>query len=226
MFFGYLKRLFGHYIAMKVCRAYNVGSQGGAEGSTLFWLTDRCGRFRSGKAMRYGEDGHRLKINGAACVSWAHSLLGRKDFVYASCLFGEHLAAANPQATLYLFESEKTALMFTAYMVYCNKGQHVFYHQVALATGGSGALKASPWEMDRERYKLNILRDREVVLVPDADAVDKWRGYGVDLKPYVRNIRLVDLRYMPVGLSGSQDYADYVERTMNNARCTMHDTRL
>lgn len=215
--FGYLAGLFGHDIALKVCRAYNVGSRGGAEGSTLFWLTDRRGRFRSGKSMRYGSDGHRLKIKGAACVSWAHSLLGLKDFVYASCLFGEHLAAANPDARLYIFESEKTALMFTAYMVYSNKGQHVFHEQVALATGGSGALKTSSWEMDCGHYKLNILRGREVVLVPDADAVDKWSRYSVDLKPYVRDIRVVDLRRMPVGLSGSEDYADYVEREMRKA---------
>lgn len=215
--FGYLSGIFGHDIALKVCRAYNVGSRGGAEGSTLFWLTDRCGRFRSGKAMRYGPDGHRLKIDGAPCVSWAHSLLGLKDFVYASCLFGEHLAAANPEATLYIFESEKTALMFTAYMVYCNKGQHVFHEQVALATGGSGALKMSPWEMGRRHYKLNILSGRRVVLVPDADAVEKWKGYSVDLNPYVHDIRVIDLRRMPTALSGSEDYADYVEREMRKA---------
>ena len=71
----------------------------------------------------------------------------------------------------------------------------------------------------------NILRNREVLLIPDAGRVDKWVdkwGGRVDkwvdkwmadasaLAVISRSVQVVDVRLPPFGLTGSDDIGDFL----------------
>lgn len=55
----------------------------------------------------------------------------------------------------------------------------------------------------------NILRDREVLLIPDADRVDKWvdkwMADASALAVIYQSVQVVDVRLPPFGLTGSDD---------------------
>ena len=149
-------------------------------GMTIFWQMDDQGRLRTGKMMRYKEDGHRMKDKGYN-RDWIHSALRRKRFdtnpwphpnifnpdkqEMKPCLFGLHLLnkfrSKGVEQTVCLVESEKTAiLMAIAY------GNHA--KQVWMATGGMSYIS-------REMLQPLIDQRRRIILYPDRDGIDQWR---------------------------------------------------
>ncbi len=181
--------------------------------ATLFALMDAQGRFRSAKVIAYGSDGHRLKNRrGVPPVGYLHSLLRLPLFVYEGCYFCSHLATDYPEATLLMVESEKTALMLN--MMIDWSGQWGRY--VALASGGASALRHDPAMRGRETYRTAVLRRRRVVLLPDADMVERWQADGATLRDVCKEVRLVDVRRAPYCLSGSMDMADYIEKLLKS----------
>ena len=166
----------------KVLADYCVGH--GKNGHTIFWQMDEHGDLRTGKMMKYREDGHRDKLS-AWNFDWIHSTLSRHwdeekhemtdeppypfphlydpDKQEAQLtFFGMHLLNKYPHATVNIVESEKTAvLMAIAY------GNHAT--QIWMACGGLEMLSA-------ERLKPITCQGRQIVLFPDRDGVDKWRA--------------------------------------------------
>ena len=209
----------------KVLADYCVGH--GKNGHTIFWQMDDHGDLRTGKMMKYREDGHRDKVS-AWNFDWIHSTLSRHwdedkhemtdeppypfPHLYdpdkqEPCLtfFGMHLLDRYPHATVNIVESEKTAvLMAIAY------GNHAT--QVWMACGGLEMLS-------RERMKPIIDQGRKVVLYPDRDGIAKWKtkakqiGYDqihVDTDPVLKWWRERD--------GDKADIADVVVRILNERK--------
>ena len=133
----------------------------------IFWQIDINGKVRTGKIMKYGEDGHRIK--DAYGVNWVHAKMKKDgllpdDWELTQCLFGEHLLnwSMNKNKIVALVESEKTALIGAA-----------FYPQyIWLATGGKSQMAVE---------KLKVLSGRTVILFPDVDGYEEWTERAKEL---------------------------------------------
>lgn len=101
------------------------------------------------------ETGHRVK-EPQAFVSWAHSELKLQDFHLKQCLFGEHLLK-NSSSPVMLVESEKTAVVMS----------HFIPDYIWLATGGKNGCFNSE--------AMQVLKSREVTLIPDLGATEQWK---------------------------------------------------
>lgn len=154
--YGYLGLILGWNVTMRVFLEYHVGTSRKWNGSsTVFWQVDIEGNVRSGKIMLYDRtSGHRVK-DGFSRISWAHTELNIPDFHLSQCFFGEHLLRIYPDRTVAIVESEKTAIVASAYM-----GDLLW-----LASGGKhGCLQA----------RLTILKNRRIILFPDSKAFNEW----------------------------------------------------
>lgn len=156
--FSFLSQWFGEAETVRLFRLYNVGVSRLLGVSTIFWQVDINGSVRTGKIMRYSSDGHRVKKDGTANFQWMHRLIAQSDFNLVQCFFGEHLLKVMPDAKVMIVESEKSAII----------ASHFYPHYVWLASGGSsGCLNT---------VASQVLRGREVWLVPDLDAEEYWRA--------------------------------------------------
>lgn len=146
---------------------YCVGTsiQGATQGWTIFPQIDEQLRVRDMKLMAYKEDGHRNKELPYS-FNWMHSMLeksgrfNRDAHHIEHCLFGLHLTAAYPKAEVCIVESEKSALICSAFT---NPNERIW-----LATGGKSGLNPSMIQplIDMNRY---------IVLFPDVDGTDYWQ---------------------------------------------------
>jgi hypothetical protein len=165
--FQYLVCVFGRSRVAEAFEAYRVGTT--KTGDAIFWQIDTMGRVRSGKIMRYKEDGHRDKNTPP---TWTHTKLMKSgrlsgDYQLTQCLFGEHLLT-DTQKVVCLVESEKTAIIGSICMNSC----------VWVACGGASNLNG----------RLRSLKGRKVVVFADIDAVGQWseavavaRAQGYDI---------------------------------------------
>lgn len=199
----------------KMLADYHVGHS--RNGMTIWWQIDEQGRVHTGKLMRYGPDGHRVKSKGYNS-DWIHSTLaraGRTDIYdetkqeMKQCLFGLHLLgryrSEDTNQTVCIVESEKTALLMA--IAYGNNAK-----QVWMACGGLDLL--SP-----ERLEPLIKQHRRIVLYPDRDGIDAWRQKARELK-YDRiavDVRAVTEWWKPED-GPKADIADVVVRMINNPR--------
>ena len=171
----------------EVLNHYAVGCS--RQGMTVFWQMDEKGQLRTGKMMRYREDGHRDKSQGYN-FDWIHSALSRTKKTYdsegniiaegplphpelydpdkqemVSCFFGLHLLDKYKRKgidqTVKIVESEKTALLMA--IAYGNHAK-----QVWMACGGLENLS-------RDKLKPLIDQGRRIILYPDRDGIEKWR---------------------------------------------------
>ncbi len=122
----------------------------------IFWQIDINGKVRGGKIMGYGEDGHRT-----GQTSWVHSKLKAmgqltNNFEVTQCFFGEHLLAQRKDDTVCLVESEKSAVVLAM----------LFPEFVWVASSGCGGLS---------REKLEVLKDRHVIVYPDSGEYNNWK---------------------------------------------------
>ena len=151
----YLSSIFGTEKMYSIINRYYIGTAD--NGSTIFWQVDQFGRIRTGKAMKYDENGHRSK-EGIGNVTWVHSMLNIPDFHLLQCLFGLHLIRNN-DAPICIFESEKTAIILSYY----------FFDSICLATGGCQNLNAALFAP---------LKSRDVLLFPDNGKYEEWAEKG------------------------------------------------
>ena len=88
-------------------------------GAAVFWQVDINGCIRTGKVMRYGNDGHRIKADGVASITWIHRMKAiadsQPDFNLVQCFFGEHLLSVYPDSKVMIVESEKSAIIASHY---------------------------------------------------------------------------------------------------------------
>ena len=157
---AYMERTFDPVIAEGLVFEYNLGVTNNL--STIFYQQDCNGRFRGGKIIGYDpKTGHRLK-NTKCPVTWVHPIFKRHGYIPADwemtqVLFGEHLIDKYPDNIICLVEAEKSAVFCAGLMP----------EYLWVATGGKTQLG------DR----LNVLRGRRVIAIPDVDAFEAWSSY-------------------------------------------------
>lgn len=136
---------------------YKVGVT--KDGATIFPQIDVEGRCRTAKIMCYSTTtGHRVKDYTGA-IDWIHSRMKKSgdlptDWKLTQCLFGEHLLTKHPEQPVAVVESEKTAVICSAFIP----------NYVWVATGGKSQLNA----------RLNVLKGRKVIVFPDSDGYEEW----------------------------------------------------
>lgn len=162
---------------------YQLGAT--RDGGVIFWQIDKAGRVRTGKIMHYTADGHRTQhFNFVHAIMKNQGLLP-SDWTLTQCLFGEHLLATNSDKTVYLVESEKTAIICSIY----------YPQYLWLATSGCKGINEA---------KLAPLKNRIVKVIPDSGVYDKWKEvlaqtegikYSIvkDLENYPPNTDIADL---------------------------------
>lgn len=150
-------RLFGADMADNALLSYFTGYSKHYNGKAcIFWQIDHTGEIRGGKIMQYNpETFKRVKdFPGVPAVDWVHYREKKatgKEFKQRQCFFGEHILTEDPGKPVYIFESEKTAVICSLY----------FPDAVCLATGGSAATQLRHYNM------FKVLQGRNVLLFPD-----------------------------------------------------------
>lgn len=157
--YQYLSTVFGKEEAERLFALYKVGTSKKWDGSTVFWQIDINGNVRTGKIMKYdSKSGHRIK-DPHSMVTWVHSELKLPDFTLRQCFFGEHLLTDTTRNKMVaIVESEKTAII----------ARHFISDFVWLATGGMNGCF--------NKETVEVLKGREVILVPDLGAMNKWKA--------------------------------------------------
>ena len=159
-----LMRMFRPEAVAWIAEEYRLGcySMNGLDDYTVFPSIDLHGRVCNLKVQHYDSD-----PSSSRCVHcdqtaywlgkiWAHEgrLPANAEF-RSDCLFGEHLLPRYPNSIVALVESPKNALF----------GALDFPQLTWVATGNKGNLK---------RQSLQPLKGRDVIVVPDCDAVEEW----------------------------------------------------
>ena len=156
--YTYLAGTIGRDNTERLFRLYNVGTSKKWQGATVFWQVDAAGKVRGGKIMGYdSKTGHRIKLPHPH-VCWVHSELGLTDYHLTQCFFGEHFLPLYPDRTVVVVESEKTAII----------AAHFMPDVIWIATGGKSVCF-------NERA-VQVLTDRDVILMPDLGATNEWRS--------------------------------------------------
>ena len=146
---------------------YCVG--GWIDGRVCFWYIDHEGVPRSAKLMTYNG----IKRDKTHNPGWLYNQDGVRqvckpdDHEILKPLFGAHLLKKYPNAVVNVVESEKTALIMSAY--YGNLDS-----QLWLACGGLS-------HMNIDAMQPLIDQGRKVWLWPDKDGVKKWRDMAEKL---------------------------------------------
>ena len=135
-------------------------------GWTFFPMVDMEHRLLNGKMMAYQPDGHRIKDRYASDWLTAKQRKAKKldeeKYDTWKCLFGMHLVPVFPTAEICIVESEKTALICSAFTD-PNK-------RLWLATGGKQFLNP-------QAIMPLIELDRNIVLYPDIDGYPVWTKF-------------------------------------------------
>lgn len=161
----------------------------GAHGECIYPQFDGQ-NVRTAKAILYGQDGHRVKVeDGGLPVWWLHKSPTVRQYTsdkeLRQCFFGQHLLTLYPNAKVYVVEAEKTAVMMAA------TDSKPMKERIWLACGGSQMLKGA--------IDLMPLMGRYVTLMPDDGQYWNWRrtaeAYGwkcIDIAPLKTRHHLPD----------------------------------
>ncbi len=167
----FLDSAFGKDIVNHLINMYKIGTSSlYSGGTTIFWQIDINDNIRTGKLIKYDNEGHRIK----GCNNWIHAVKKLNNFNLNQCFFGEHLLKYMPDCKVGIVESEKTAIMLAAFLP----------EMVWLASGGAEGINDD---------KVKALKGREVTLFPDASnngaIYQKWRKkakrYGFEISDYL-----------------------------------------
>lgn len=185
------------------CEEYRIGryTMWGFDNCTVFPNIDWRGRVCNLKVQHYDADvesarfGHSQKNQCYMLASiWKNSgKLSPTGCYEAKCLFGEHLLMHYPDITVALVESPKNAIY----------GALAFPKMLWIATGN---------KMMLQRRYLEPLRARDIIVIPDADAVQDWTNTVRGMKD-LANFTVSDfcLRHAPEGQTNF-DIADYLQQ--------------
>jgi hypothetical protein len=192
-FVQYLLDAFDFDVVYQLICRYRIGTARYWKGSTVFWQIDTEGFVRTGKVMLYDtKTGKRVK-KPFNHITWVHTLLAGESSMVSSesavvsgtsgnthnspvtihnfklrqCLFGEHLLKEFPDKPVAIVESEKTAIIASAY-------NDSF---VWLAAGSVNNLNTEICKP---------LRGRTVILYPDLGAYDKWTAKARHLQSHLK----------------------------------------
>lgn len=197
----FLKKYWPEKELREVTKRYRLGSTKNRE--IIFPQIGKEGFCHTGKIMNYGSDGHRVKREIDA-VDWLHSRLMRQqgkkasDFHLTQVLFGEHLLKINPNAVVAIVESEKSAVICAL----------KYPSMIWLSCGGKNGLNPD---------RCKSLRNRNVLLYPDADAVDLWTAKSEELKSICKSVRISDW-WKSEPENSKRDIADLILEEKENQR--------
>jgi hypothetical protein len=183
-------------------------------GRALFVYVDTLGRIRTAKAMPYNPTtGKRIKKKDGGIYPDAEYIhpkehLDGRAWNYVACFFGEHLLNRYPTLPVWIFESEKTAMVATVWQLLMF-GE---LRAICLAVGGGGL---SPSDL----HKWRPLQSRFVQVWPDnaldggplqrwSEAADllKKNGFSVVVNSDLQR------RSTPEDQNAKIDFADVVAR--------------
>lgn len=210
--FRFLSSLWGNDEALRLFRLYNVGATSRMNDAAVFWQVDVNGFIRTGKIMRYGNDGRRVKEDGLVNFMWAHRMKSMvdnpDDFNLVQCFFGEHLFSSYPDSKVMIVESEKSAII----------ASHYYPQYLWLASGGCcGCFNQTASQ---------VLKGREVWLVPDLDAEYRWRGKLAMLRtitPTVGIVTAISNMATPEQRAAKLDIADFLLDTASRNNLIVGD---
>lgn len=155
--FEYTAHLVGTEHALAIWKRYHIGKDGAR---TVFWQIAIDGTIRAGKSIPYLSNGHRDKSDRFP-ANWLHKSAAWRSYYTGKelhqCYFGEHLLRGNNKPVI-IVESEKTAALMSEFS----------RRYVWLAGGGSQGLQ--------NEEKNEVLKGREVWLLPDNGMYWKWAG--------------------------------------------------
>lgn len=192
-FVRYLGVLFGPEITAELVGRYLIGTSKHWHGATVFWQIDALGRVRTGKIMLYDPlTGKRVK-EPYNHITWAHKKANIPDFNLQQCLFGEHLLKKEPLKPVAIVESEKTAILASAYLP-----QFIW-----LACGSL---------VNLNNRNCAVLKGRRVVLYPDINGFEKWKAKLPELSAITRFeiSELLEIRATQEDRENGYDLADYL----------------
>lgn len=168
----FLGKLTSLETAVKIRNDYFIGTSRYWKGSTVFWQINIQKKILNGKIMQYAlcpDENSSIGLNccrvrtNALDVKWIHKLMKLWDFKLKQCFFGEHLLAKFPDRKVGILESEKSALIASA------------YHPdiIWLASAGVGGLKDK---------KTKVLEGRDVTLFPDLKMFEVWKEKAANMR--------------------------------------------
>jgi len=183
---------------------YAIGATKNKE--IIYWQIDSNGKVRTGKIMQYDPlTGKRIKHESGA-IDWVHNKLKKsgtlpEDYNLQQCFFGEHLLTIDPEATVCIVESEKSALISAA----------IFPNEIWLAAGGINGLSD---------VKCKVLENRTVILYPDLNGYNKWLDKAIEIKKELNcditvSTLLEDIS-TPAAKTQGLDIADYMIYQLTN----------
>lgn len=169
-FVKWLSSVLGSEITSHLIGKYFIGTSSYWPGATVFWQVDRFGKIRAGKIMLYHScDGRRVK-KPYNHITWAHRVLAIANFNLTQCFFGEHLLSRNGSNRIAIVESEKTAIIASAYLP-----QFTW-----LAAGSLSNISIE---------KCKVLSGRDVYFFPDLKALEKWTNKAESLSQVMYQTR-------------------------------------
>jgi hypothetical protein len=157
-FVRFLRKYFSDLQIAEAANNYLLGATTNKE--VIFWQVDIHGKVRTGKIMKYNPQSGRRVKNGYGGINWVHHKLKKSnpsfsDFNLSQCYFGEHLLRLYPKKPEAIVEAEKTAVIAS-----------MIYHDYNwLAAGNLNGLNVE---------KSIVLRNKTVILYPDAGCYDRW----------------------------------------------------
>ena len=197
-FVRFLRQHFNEEQINKAIRQYSLGATKNKE--VIFWQIDINGKVRTGKIMQYNpETGRRIKHKSGA-INWVHNKLKKSDPTFADfrlsqCYFGEHLLRLYPCKPVAIVEAEKTAVIASL----------LFDNYIWLAAGSLNGITAK---------KSTVLRDRNIVLFPDAGCFEKWNKKKKEIRNeifcQIDISNLVETHATPQQSHDGYDIADFI----------------
>lgn len=197
-FVRFLRKYFSDLQIAEAANNYLLGATRNKE--VIFWQIDIHGKIRTGKIMQYNpQTGRRIKT-GYGGINWVHLKLKKSnpsfsDFNLFQCYFGEHLLRLYPEKPVAIVEAEKTAVI--ASMIFPNYNW--------LAAGNLNGLTVE---------KSRALRDRTVILYPDAGCYNHWLRKAEQINQQL-SLRLTVSNFpenfaTPQQIHDGYDLADYI----------------
>lgn len=203
-FVKYLYSIFEREITQDLINRYFIGSSKTWEGSTSFWYIDVDGNIRDVNIILYNSTtGRRIKkdqapnVGRSKCMRYGNKLLQLAgiDGETKRCFFGEHLLSKQPDKTVCIVESEKTAILSSI----------VYPQGLWLATGGESV----------GNHLFNVLQGRRIRMFPDLNKYDSWCDKAKELKSLGILVEVSDLlerKATDKDWKAGYDLADYIQR--------------
>lgn len=186
----FLKSVFRSDLVDDAVIKYNIGTSKHWPGSTIFWQLDELSNVRTGKVMLYDQvTGKRVK-KPFDHITWVHALTKIPDFKLSQVFFGSHLVKPSTKVVA-IVESEKTAIIASI----------CFQDFTWLASGSKNGLKVE---------NLTILKNKKIILYPDANGFEQWTNFAQRNKNDF-NFRVSDLLNRSLSDENKQDGEDIAD---------------